>query len=821
VTRDDETARTSDGAAERATRRYLDLLKRALLDEHYIENELRIEHLMEHADSGTQADLGTLADPARHMPVALKRLRREREVGEHPPSHPATAPRRTALAYADVGRARLDHLERLLEMLRAQNVAGDLVDCPAGRGGAAIFMRGYLEARERSGVRVWVADRFRTASNGGATARLALPSDLNTLREGFARFDLLDDRVVFLQGEPAPELAAAGPDAIAMLRVDGNDADEIRAVLDVAYDRVAPGGFVVIDDYGAPDCQAAVDSFRSGRGVAEPLERVDSSAAAWRKRPENGPVSALSPPRTTTKDLSVVAVFHNMRREAARTLHSLSRSYQQGIEGVDYEVIAVENGSDPNQALGKEFVTGFGPEFRYLDLGGDATPSPARAVNRGIAASSGRAVAVMIDGAHLLTPGVLRLGLLGFSTYAPAVVTARHWYLGPGQQPRTLAAGYDREAEDRLLDQIDWPTDGYRLFEISHPVGARDWFDGEWESNCIIVPRALIDQVGGMDEAYAMPGGGFVNLDLYERMVSSPGINLVTLLGEASFHQVHGGTTTNLTRHDERQDLIRAYEDHYRELRGRRFRVPTQRAHYIGSLPPPARRTRRRRMGAKQFRAAHPLDRRPSRPVPVPDELKVEFNEAFWRSGEWHRTPWLGKSAHRPPTDLFAYQELIARLRPEWVVETRTGSGGRAWFLATICDLIGEGRVLSIDDDPDPDRPEHPRITYLTGDPAAERTASEVRELAGESPRALVILGGSGTPQLTAAFRNFAPLVPPGSYVVVEDTILDGAQAWPAFGSGPMGAVAEIVDELDFIPDPDLERYGISFNGGGFLKRVR
>ena len=67
-----------------------------------------------------------------------------------------------------------------------------------------------------------------------------------------------------------------------------------------------------------------------------------------------------------------------MKREAARTLHSLSRAYQQGIDDLDYEVIVVENGSAPDQKLGEEFVRSFGPEFRYLDLGADGDADPGR-----------------------------------------------------------------------------------------------------------------------------------------------------------------------------------------------------------------------------------------------------------------------------------------------------------------------------------------------------------------------------------------------------------------------------------------------------------
>ena len=84
----------------------------------------------------------------------------------------------------------------------------------------------------------------------------------------------------------------------------------------------------------------------------------------------------------------------------------------------------------------------------------------------------------MIDGAHVLTPGVLHFGMAGLATYAPAIVATQQWYVGPGQQGDAMDGGYDQELEDRLFDAIGWPTDGYRLFEIGHFIGDRDWFDG-------------------------------------------------------------------------------------------------------------------------------------------------------------------------------------------------------------------------------------------------------------------------------------------------------------------------------------------------------
>jgi len=90
----------------------------------------------------------------------------------------------------------------------------------------------------------------------------------------------------------------------------------------------------------------------------------------------------------------------------------------------------------------------------------------------------------------------------------PAIVVTQQWYVGPGQQPDAMNAGYDQAYEDELFREIEWPLDGYRLFDIGHFIGDRDWFDGLWESNCIFVPRKLLEQYGAFDESFSMPGGG-------------------------------------------------------------------------------------------------------------------------------------------------------------------------------------------------------------------------------------------------------------------------------------------------------------------------
>jgi cephalosporin hydroxylase len=206
----------------------------------------------------------------------------------------------------------------------------------------------------------------------------------------------------------------------------------------------------------------------------------------------------------------------------------------------------------------------------------------------------------------------------------------------------------------------------------------------------------------------------------------------------------------------------------------------------------------------------------------VPDELRWAFTDAVWRSLPWTGTTWLGRAIATAPTDLLAYQELIARVRPDWVVEVGTGDGGRALFLASICDLVGHGQVLTIDAERPTEPPTHPRLQIHTGPPEDPATVDAVRSLVGAQSKAIVVLGGLADRQQTyAQFSAYSPLVPVGSYVVIADTIVNGHPVWPAFGPGPAEAVKQILNAHgEFAADPDLEKYSLTFNPGGFLRRV-
>ena len=824
--------------ADRAVARHLALLKDALLDRHYLENELRLS-LLTAGDGHGRPGAAELRDPVRGLQEFYRKLERQRFATPGPDDPAATS----LLPYTAAGKTQLDHLEASLDAVRRDGVAGDLVECGTGRGGGAIFMRAYLDAHEVPETRVWVADRFRSSPEPEAAPSLPdrgvqdFQPDLNMVRDGFDRFDVLDDRVRFVQG-PVEALVTDGPERIALLRVGRSAAEGARRILDLLYDRVAAGGAILVDCGVRTSHRSRVEKFRADRGITTPLQPVDGSAIAWRKARDEATAPALAPAvsgdrahpvlapplRADPVDLSVVVVFYDMRREAPRTLHSLSRAYQEGLEGTSYEVIVVENGSADDQRLGQAFVADFGPEFRYIDIGADASPSPVGALNRGIAASRGRSLALMIDGAHVLTPGVLRFGLQGLATYAPAIVATQQWYVGPGQQGDAMDNGYDQSYEDRLFRRIQWPSNGYRLFEIGHFVGERDWLDGVWESNCMFVSRGQLEQVGGFEERFTMPGGGYANLELYERLGSAPDVTVCSILGEGSFHQVHGGTTTNQAEAEERRARVHGYAGHFEELRGRAFRGPGKPIHFVGRITTgAARRTKPRRLSTRVFgEAAEAVDGRPEQPVPVPDDLRWSFTETVWRNLPWRRTTWLGEPVHTAPTDLLAYQEILTRVRPDWVVEIGASDEGRARFLASICELLGHGQVIAVRPPEMPDPVPHPRLRVLADPPSDPDAHRRVHDLVG-SGSAVVVLGACADRATTARqFEDYAGLVGVGSYVVVTDTVVNGRPVWPSFGPGPFEGVKQILHRHgEFVADPDMEKYALSFNPGGFLRRVR
>ncbi len=194
-----------------------------------------------------------------------------------------------------VGTARLENLEACIRQVIRDGVPGDLIECGVWRGGAAIYMRAVLEACSDVDRVVWVADSFRglpapdlaryPADTGDLLhSRDQLAVGLDEVKANFERYGLLDERVHFVEGWFEDSLPKAPIDKLAVLRVDADMYKGTIEALESLYPKLATGGYVIVDDYGAmPSCQRAVNDFRDRHRITDTLETCDWTGVFWRR----------------------------------------------------------------------------------------------------------------------------------------------------------------------------------------------------------------------------------------------------------------------------------------------------------------------------------------------------------------------------------------------------------------------------------------------------------------------------------------------------------------------------------------------------------
>lgn len=282
--------------------------------------------------------------------------------------------------------------------------------------------------------------------------------------------------------------------------------------------------------------------------------------------------------------LSIVVIVYKMPDQAEKTLYSLSPAYQQGVSESDYEVIVVENHSD--RLLGEQRARQYAGNVRYYHRH-ETLRSPVNAINFGAEQATGSHIAIMIDGARMVTPGVVRLALEAFRMAPNAAVSAPGYHIGHKLQQVAVNEGYDEKAEAKLLESIEWPKDGYRLYDIAVLSGScvGGFFRSNYESNFICMSVRKWQALEGMDPRYNDFGGGNANLDLYKRLLEFPDTPFYLLFGEGSFHQFHGGVTTG-TRKAERDVIYKALDDQDRIIRGEDRKPPDVRPILLGCPHP-------------------------------------------------------------------------------------------------------------------------------------------------------------------------------------------------------------------------------------------
>ncbi len=223
-----------------------------------------------------------------------------------------------------------------------------------------------------------------------------------------------------------------------------------------------------------------------------------------------------------------------------------------------------------------------------------------------------------------------------------------------------------------------------------------------------------------------------------------------------------------------------------------------------------------------------PPRRVPPNPPRSQQDIVDEFHKLFYQTGllsghgTWMDTYWLGVPLKKCPFDLWIYQELMSELRPDVVVESGTGHGGSALFMASVCDLLGHGRVITIDVEQYEDRPTHERVTYLLGSSTSPNIVAQVRTLVRDEDTVLVLLDSDHSKEhVLRELEIYGQFVTIGSYIIVEDTNIHGHPVLPEHPPGPMEAVEEFLqDNSSFVVDRTREKFYLTHNPKGYLRRT-
>lgn len=292
--------------------------------------------------------------------------------------------------------------------------------------------------------------------------------------------------------------------------------------------------------------------------------------------------------------LSIIVVLHNMPAQAWNTLQSLRPEYQfssaggtNGALANDYEVIVVENRSA--NMLSPDKVAQLPTNFHY-HLRDETGVSPAAAVNFGLQQASGDVIGLLIDGARMLTPGILRLLQDVQRGYDNALVTVPGYYLtaeGASADSGDVAAKPASDAstiEQDYLRQLGWQQNGYALFQqaVFSNGNRHGYLRPFMESTTFFVNRWALEDIGGADESFQLAGGGALILDMYRRLALKSKLEYIVLPGEGNFHQYHGGVSTQKSA--ERDARVQQFKQQLDERWPNGFKAVTREPILLGKI---------------------------------------------------------------------------------------------------------------------------------------------------------------------------------------------------------------------------------------------
>ncbi|HNW25156.1 MAG TPA: CmcI family methyltransferase [Candidatus Gastranaerophilaceae bacterium] len=204
-------------------------------------------------------------------------------------------------------------------------------------------------------------------------------------------------------------------------------------------------------------------------------------------------------------------------------------------------------------------------------------------------------------------------------------------------------------------------------------------------------------------------------------------------------------------------------------------------------------------------------------------QIIENFHTLYYNNSErtWRNTNWLGINVLKCPLDLWIYQEILFEVKPDLIIETGTYVGGSAYFLASIMDLLENGEIVTIDSEIRGNLPKHKRINYLNGLSTSIEIIEKVKTFTKNKKRILVILDSDHSKEnVLKEMRIYNKFVSKDSYLIVEDSNINGHPTLPEFGPGPWEAINSFLNEnKEFKIDKEKEKFYFTLNPNGYLKK--
>jgi cephalosporin hydroxylase len=209
-------------------------------------------------------------------------------------------------------------------------------------------------------------------------------------------------------------------------------------------------------------------------------------------------------------------------------------------------------------------------------------------------------------------------------------------------------------------------------------------------------------------------------------------------------------------------------------------------------------------------------------------EIIKRFHEIYYNSEIWKQTKFLGIDSQQNPCDNWIMQEIIYEVKPDFIIETGTLMGGSALYYATILENVNKnGKVITIDMFPQIEEvSKHEvfkkRVEFISGDSTSPEVINLITKKV-KNHKVLVTLDSNHLKEHVLKEINlYSKFVSLNSYIVVQDTNINGHPVLPNFGEGPMEAVEEFLKtNSNFEIDHSREKFFLTFYPSGYLKRIK